>query len=186
MQGERRASSGGPDPDRAEPSLTCDFGCSLLLLLLLSMMQTPLHVYEARCTACSSTGWARAPSNGRRGQLGTCMVCHGLGECPLLLLDRASCCQRVGVCAAVLVSKVLHAHITWMRACWPSTRAGYVRRTTSRFCPDDPDKHMTIARPLTWDGKFAARINSNAGNGSSSSSQGGSSNSSQGDSSPDS
>lgn len=43
-------------------------------------MQTPLHVYEARCTACSGTGWARAPSNGRRGHLGTCMVCHGLGE----------------------------------------------------------------------------------------------------------
>ena len=34
--------------------------------------------------------------------------------------------------------------------------AGYVRRTTSRFCPDDPDKHMTINRPLTWNGKFAA------------------------------
>lgn len=37
-------------------------------------------------------------------------------------------------------------------------RAGYVRRTTSRFCPDDPDKHMTINRPLTWNGKFAARF----------------------------
>jgi hypothetical protein len=36
--------------------------------------------------------------------------------------------------------------------------AGYVRRTTSRFCPDDPDKHMTINRPLTWNGKFAARL----------------------------
>lgn len=36
--------------------------------------------------------------------------------------------------------------------------AGYVRRTTSRFVPDDPDKHMTIARPLTWNGKFAARF----------------------------
>jgi hypothetical protein len=33
-----------------------------------------------------------------------------------------------------------------------------VRRTTSRFCPDDPDKHMTINRPLTWNGKFAARF----------------------------
>jgi hypothetical protein len=76
---------------------------------------TALHVYEARCTICDGTGWARAPTNGRRGQLGTCMCCHGLG---------------------------------------------YVRRTTSRFVPDDPDKHMTIARPLTWNGKFAARSSS--------------------------
>lgn len=77
------------------------------------LCRTPLHVYEARCTACSGTGWARAPTNGRRGQLSVCMVCHGLA---------------------------------------------YVRRTTSRFCPDDPDKHLTIARPLTWKGKFAARF----------------------------
>lgn len=75
--------------------------------------KTVLHVYEARCTICDGTGWARAPTNGRRGHLGTCMTCHGLG---------------------------------------------YVRRTTSRFCPDDPDKHMTINRPLTWNGKFAARF----------------------------
>ncbi|KAF6257817.1 hypothetical protein COO60DRAFT_1521822, partial [Scenedesmus sp. NREL 46B-D3] len=75
--------------------------------------KTLLHVYEARCTACDGTGWARAPTNGRRGHLGTCMTCHGLG---------------------------------------------CVRRTTSRFCPDDPDKHMTINRPLAWNGKFAARL----------------------------
>ncbi|KAF8065527.1 hypothetical protein HT031_003128 [Scenedesmus sp. PABB004] len=77
-----------------------------------------MHVYEARCGVCSGTGWARAPTNGRRGQLSTCMLCHGLG---------------------------------------------YVRRTTSRFCPDDPDRHMTIARPLTWNGKFAARVGPAAG-----------------------
>lgn len=58
-------------------TLSCCFCCCRCCLLLL---QTPLHVYEARCTVCSGTGWARAPSNGRRGHLGTCIVCHGLGE----------------------------------------------------------------------------------------------------------
>jgi hypothetical protein len=39
-----------------------------------------MHVYEARCTHCYGTGWSRLPSNGRRGHLATCVVCHGLGE----------------------------------------------------------------------------------------------------------
>jgi hypothetical protein len=43
-------------------------------------LQTPMHVYEARCTHCYGTGWSRLPSNGRRGHLATCVVCHGLGE----------------------------------------------------------------------------------------------------------
>lgn len=42
--------------------------------------QTPAHTYEARCTVCSGTGWARNASNGRRGHLHTCVACHGLGE----------------------------------------------------------------------------------------------------------
>lgn len=41
--------------------------------------KTPLHVYEARCVHCYGTGWSRLPSNGRRGHLATCVVCHGLG-----------------------------------------------------------------------------------------------------------
>lgn len=53
---------------------------------LFHVLQTLMHVYEARCTACSGSGWARAPSNGRRGHLCTCMVCHGLGKAGLLLL----------------------------------------------------------------------------------------------------
>ncbi|KAI8469885.1 MAG: hypothetical protein J3K34DRAFT_269319 [Monoraphidium minutum] len=44
--------------------------------------KTPAHTYEARCGACSNTGWARgagSASSGRRGNLHTCVVCHGLG-----------------------------------------------------------------------------------------------------------
>lgn len=41
--------------------------------------KTPTHVYEAACVMCSGTGWARNSSNGRRGHLGTCISCHGLG-----------------------------------------------------------------------------------------------------------
>jgi hypothetical protein len=41
--------------------------------------QTPTHVYEARCTVCSGTGSARGRANRRRGRLGTCLSCLGLG-----------------------------------------------------------------------------------------------------------
>eukprot|EP00882_Tetradesmus_deserticola_P022215 GHRQ01024109.1.p2 GENE.GHRQ01024109.1~~GHRQ01024109.1.p2 ORF type:complete len:137 (+),score=34.39 GHRQ01024109.1:707-1117(+) len=127
---------------------------ALLLLCccpcLLGLLQTLLHVYEARCTVCDGTGWARAPTNGRRGKMGTCMTCHGLG---------------------------------------------CVRRTTSRFYPDDPDKHMTINRPVSWNGKLAAHLtpinidktlkhkgeSSNGASSNSSSNGNGSSNGSSGD-----
>ncbi|GBF90286.1 hypothetical protein Rsub_02392 [Raphidocelis subcapitata] len=44
-----------------------------------SICKTPSHTYEAECLVCSGTGWARNASNGRRGTLGTCILCHGLG-----------------------------------------------------------------------------------------------------------
>jgi hypothetical protein len=44
-----------------------------------STPQTPTHVYEARCVICCGTGTTRGRANGRRGHLGTCIQCLGLG-----------------------------------------------------------------------------------------------------------
>jgi len=53
-----------------------------------SLCKTPTHTYEAACAVCCGTGWARNSRSGRRGGggLGTCLVCHGMGECALLLM----------------------------------------------------------------------------------------------------
>ncbi|EFN53781.1 expressed protein [Chlorella variabilis] len=41
---------------------------------------TPIHVWEARCTACDGTGTARSyTSHGRHRLVCVCLLCHGLG-----------------------------------------------------------------------------------------------------------
>jgi Mg-chelatase subunit ChlI len=128
-----------------------------LLLAAPRSTQTTMHVYETRCSACGGSGWARAPSNGRRGQLGTCMLCHGLGAARskvlLLLLMMMMMVVVVVVVAAAAQSQPAHTR-TCCRSAHPP--AGYVRRTTARFCPDDPE-HMTLVRPLSLDGKLKPR-----------------------------
>lgn len=41
--------------------------------------KTPTYVFETACPACSGTGMVRHKPNGRRGHLGTCILCTGLG-----------------------------------------------------------------------------------------------------------
>jgi len=44
--------------------------------------KTPLHVWEEKCRVCYGTGIARSSSSRGRGgrrQMGTCMICHGIG-----------------------------------------------------------------------------------------------------------
>lgn len=41
--------------------------------------KTPTYIYETKCHSCAGTGVTRSIPNGRKGRLGNCMLCHGLG-----------------------------------------------------------------------------------------------------------
>lgn len=59
-------------------------------------------------------------------------------------------------------SPQLHPHSLTHVFCWCCPPAppppGYLRRTTARFTPDDPDHQHTMARPLLYEGRLSYKV----------------------------